>query len=82
MSWLAAASARGCSSVEGDTLQEAADDLVGYVMQVVAIFWGIGPMYAECSPDPAAGLHLTGGELAETEGNRRDLLCEPNPLAA
>ena len=73
----------GFGDVEGETLQEAADALVVYVLQVAVAVraGGIGPMYTECSPDPALLDFLWRlSELAEAQGEARDLLFGPNLL--
>jgi hypothetical protein len=75
----------GFGDVEGENLQEAADALVVYLLQVAMAFrsGGIGPLYSECSPDPALLEFVWRlGELAEAGGDPRDLLFGPNPLAA
>jgi hypothetical protein len=75
----------GFSDVEAETLQEAADALVDYVVQVATAFrsGGVGPVYTECSPDPALlDFVWRIGEVANAGGDPRDLLFGPNPLAA
>ena len=75
----------GFSDVEGESLQEAADALVVYVLEVAMAFrsGGIGPLYSECSPDPASLEFIWRlVELAEAGGDPRDLLFGPNPLPA
>ena len=73
----------GFGDVEGESLQEAADALVVYVLQVAMAFrsGGIGPLYSECSPDPAVlDFIWRFGKLAETGADPRDLLFGTNPL--
>jgi hypothetical protein len=75
----------GFGDVEGDSLQEAADALVAYVWRVAMAFraGGVGPLYSECSPDPALlDFIWRVGKTAEDGGDLRRLLFGPNPLAA
>src|SRR5213078_3703110 len=75
----------GFGDVEGESLQEAADALVAYVLQVAMAYrsGGVGPLYSECSPDPAVLEFIWRvGELVKAGGDPRHLLFGPNPLAA
>jgi hypothetical protein len=74
----------GFSDVEGETLQEAADALVAYILQVATSLRaaGVGPIYSECCPDPALlDFVWRVGELAAEGGDPRELLFGTNPLA-
>ena len=75
----------GFSHVEGETLQEAADELVTHMVRIATAFQAgtIGPMSTECAPDPAQfdfiwrlGDHVAAG------GDPRHLLFGPNPPTA
>ena len=74
----------GFSYVEGPTLQDAADKLVTHLLQIAMALraTGIGPIHAECCPDPA---HLDFisefGELVAAGGDPRDLIFGSNPPA-
>jgi hypothetical protein len=75
----------GFGDVEGDSLQEAADALVAYVLRVAMAFrsGGVGPLYSESSPDPAVLEFIWRiGELVKDGGDPRHLLFGPNPLSA
>lgn len=67
----------GLGHVEGETLQEAADELVARVVQVAMAIRasGVGPVYSECCADPELfdfvwrlGAHAAAG------GDPRELL--------
>lgn len=73
----------GFGDVEGATLQDAADELVAYLLRVAMAFRaeGIGPLYSECRPDPALlDFVWRLGDLAAGGGDPRDLLFGPGPL--
>jgi hypothetical protein len=75
----------GSSDVEGETLQEAADTLVVYLLEITMTFrsGGVGPLGSECSPDPALLEFIWRiGAVAAAGGEPRELLFGPNPLAA
>jgi hypothetical protein len=75
----------GFSYVEGATLQEAADELVAQALRIaIAVRSGaLGPLYAECCPDPAVlDFVLEVGETAARGEDIRELLFGPNSLAA
>ena len=74
----------GFSYVEGETLQEAADELVARALHIAMAIraGGVGPLYSECCPDPALLDFISQlGEHAADGGDPRDLLFGPNPLA-
>ena len=76
---------KGFGDVEGATLQDAAEELVSYVLGVAQAFRtsGIGPFYTECAPDPRLMEFVRAfGEVAASGGDPRDLLFGPNPLSA
>lgn len=67
----------GFGDVEGTTLQDAADALVAYMLGVAMAFrsGGIGPLCAECCPDPSVlDFVWTLGEHAAAGGDPRELL--------
>jgi hypothetical protein len=75
----------GVSYAEGETLQEAADELVRRMLVIATAFRtsAIGPMSSECGPD----LRLLDfiwrlGEVAASGGDVRDFLLGPNAWAA
>jgi hypothetical protein len=73
----------GFSYVEGESLQEAGDNLVARLLHVAIAFraGGIGPMCSECGPDPALLDFIWElGEVAVRGGDIRELLFGPNPL--
>jgi hypothetical protein len=75
----------GFSSVEGATLQDAADVLVVRLLQfAMALRAGtFGTLSSELRPDPTLLEFLRElGELAAAGGEPRDLLFGPNLLAA
>jgi hypothetical protein len=72
----------GFGDVDGATLQEAADALVAHMLAIAIAFrsGGVGPLYAECCPDPALlDFVWTLGEHAAAGGEPRDLLFGPTP---
>ena len=74
----------GFGDVEGATLQEAAEELVSYVLGVAQAFRtsGIGPFYTECAPDPRLMEFVWAfGEQAESGADPRDLLFGSSSLA-
>src|SRR5262249_25620192 len=74
----------GLGDVEGATLQEAADELVAYVLGVAMALHagGIGPVSTECSPDMALlGFIWSIGEHAAAGGDVRELLFAGGPNA-
>ena len=75
----------GFGAVEGPTLQEAADELVLYLLRVALALraGGIAPLCSECCAD-AALLEFVWelGEVAASGGDPREVLFGPNPLAA
>jgi hypothetical protein len=74
----------GFSDVEGETLQEAADALVAYILQVATALRaaGVGPIYSECCPDLALlDFVWRVGEWAAEGGDPRQLLFGTNPPA-
>jgi hypothetical protein len=73
----------GFSDVEGETLQEAADALVAYVVRVATALRSAGPVCSKCSADPVLlDFVWRVGEVARAGGDPRELLLGPNPLAA
>ena len=67
----------GFGDVEGETLQDAADALVAYMIGVAMAFRSstIGPFYSECAPDRAAlDFVWTLGEHVAAGGDPRELL--------
>jgi hypothetical protein len=75
----------GFGDVEGDTLQEAADELVTRLLSIAMLIraGGVGPLCSECCPDLAVlDFVWQLGELAAGGGDPRELLFGPNPLTA
>lgn len=75
----------GFGDVDGDTLQEAADELVTRLLSIAMVIrsGGVGPLCSECCPDLAVlDFVWQLGELAAAGGDPRELLFGPNPLAA
>jgi hypothetical protein len=75
----------GFGEVEGDTLQEAADELVARLLSIAIVVrsGGVGPLCSECCPDLAVlDFVWQLGELAAAGGDPRELLFGPNPLTA
>ena len=75
----------GFGDVEGATLQDAADELVSYMLSVAQAFRtsGIGPFYTECAPDPRLMEFVwVFGELAASGADPRELLFGSKSLAA
>jgi hypothetical protein len=75
----------GFGDVEGDTLQEAADELVTRLLSISMVIrsGGVGPLCSECCPDLALlDFVWRLGELAAAGGDPRELLFGPNPLTA
>ena len=67
----------GFGHVDGATLQEAADELVRRLLVVAMAFRasGIGPIYAECRPDPVLlDFVWELGEIAARGGDIRERL--------
>ena len=73
----------GFGYVEGATLQEAADRLVGRLLEIAIALraTAVGPFHPECCPDPA---HLEFiwklDDLAAAGGDPRTLVFGPNPV--
>jgi hypothetical protein len=75
----------GLSDVEGETLQEAADALIAYLLEIAMVLrsGGVGPLCSECNPDPALLEFIWWiGAFAGAGGEPRELLFGLNPLAA
>ena len=75
----------GFGDVEGATLQDAADELVSYLLGVAQAFRtsGIGPFYTECAPDPRLMEFVWAfGEQAESGADPYELLFGSSSLAA
>ena len=75
----------GFADVEGATLQEAADELVLYLLRVALALraGGIGPFCSECHADIALlDFVWELGQVAASGADPRELLFGPNPLAA
>jgi hypothetical protein len=75
----------GFSDVEGDTLQQAADELVTRLLSIAMVIrsGGIGPLCSECCPDLSVlDFVWQLGELAAAGRDPRELLFGPNPLSA
>lgn len=75
----------GFSDVEGDTLQEAADELVARLLSIAMVIRsrGVGPLCSECCPDLAVlDFVWELGEIAVAGGDPRELLFGANPLTA
>jgi hypothetical protein len=75
----------GFGDVEGDSLQEAADELLTRLLSISMVIrsGGVGPLCSECCPDLAL-LNFVWelGEVAVAGGDPRELLFGPNPLTA
>ena len=75
----------GLSYAEGETLQEAADELVRRMLVIAMAFQngGVGPQCSECCPDVSLMDFIWRlGEVAASGGDIRDFLFGPNLLAA
>lgn len=75
----------GFGDVEGATLQDAAEELVSYMLDVAMAFrsTGIGPFYTECAPDPRLMEFVWAlGEQAASGADPRELLFGSDSLAA
>jgi hypothetical protein len=75
----------GFGDVDGDTLQEAADELVTRLLSISMVIrsGGVGPLCSEGCPGLAVLDFLWQlGELAAAGGDPRELLFGPNPLTA
>jgi hypothetical protein len=75
----------GVSYAEGETLQEAADELVRRMLVIATAFQtsAIGPTSSECGPDlPLLDFIWRLGEVAASGGDVRDFLLGPDALAA
>ena len=75
----------GFGEVEGDTLQDAADELVARLLFIAIVIrsGGVGPLCSECCPDlTVLDFVWQLGELAAAGGDPRELLFGPNPLTA
>ena len=75
----------GFAPAEGESLQEAADELVHRLLVVAMAFrhGGVGPCCSEAAPDLALlDFVWQVGEIAASGGDVRDFLFGPNPLAA
>jgi hypothetical protein len=73
------------SYAEGETLQEAADELVCRLLMVAMAFrnGGVGPLSSECRPDLALLEFIWQlGEVAASGGDVREFLFGPSSLAA
>jgi hypothetical protein len=73
----------GFGDVEGDTLQQAADELVTRLLSIAIVIrsGGVGPLCSECCPDLAVlDFVWQLGEIAAAGGDPRELLFGPNPL--
>jgi len=75
----------GFGHVDGETLQEAADELVARLLSIAMAIrsGGIGPLCSECCPDLAVVDFVWKlGEIAAAGGDPRELLFGPTPLSA
>jgi hypothetical protein len=75
----------GFGDVEGDSLQEAADELVIRLLSISLVIrsGGVGPLCSECCPDLALLSFVWElGEVTVAGGDPRELLFGPNPLTA
>jgi hypothetical protein len=75
----------GFSYAEGETLQEAADELVRRMLVIAMAFrnGGVSPLCSECRPDVSLlDFVWRLGDVAATGGDIRDCLFGPNLLAA
>jgi hypothetical protein len=75
----------GLSYAEGETLQEAADELVRRMLVIAMAFrnGGVGPQCSECRPDVSLMDFIWRlGEVAASGCDIRDFLFGPNLLAA
>ena len=75
----------GFGEVEGRTLQDAADELVAYLLRVAIAVRadGVGPICSECSLDVADLEFLWKlGEAAAVGQDPREVLFGSNPLVA
>jgi hypothetical protein len=70
----------GFGGVEGETLQEAADELVARLLSIAMVIraGGVGPLCSECCPDLAVIDFIWAfGEIAAAGGDPRELLFGP-----
>jgi hypothetical protein len=75
----------GFGYVEGETLQDAADELVARLLSIAMVIrsGGVGPLCSECCPDlTVLDFVWQLGELAAAGGDPRELLFGPSPLTA
>ena len=75
----------GFSYVEGETLQEAGDELVARMLHIAMAIraGGVGPPCSECCPDAALLDFIWQlGKHAADGGDPRDLLFGLNPLSS
>jgi hypothetical protein len=75
----------GFSCAEGETLQEAADQLVYRMLEIAMAFrnGGVGRLSSECGLDVAVMDFIWQlGEVAASGGDVREFLLGPSALAA